>query len=57
MRANEVLENVNKMIEAGSNRKGMKWKIDDVCDELGANEDRYECGCYIDDEKGVQYEW
>ena len=22
-----------------------------------ANEDKYECGCYIDDEKGVQYEW
>ncbi len=35
MRANEVLENVNKMIEAGSNRKGMKWKIGDVYDELG----------------------
>lgn len=22
-----------------------------------ANEDKYEYGCYIDDEKGAQYEW
>lgn len=31
--------------------------LGDAINAAHANEDRYECGCYITDEKGEEYEW